>query len=252
MLSPDLQCNCGMGLMPEIRRAWLTIDNTLYMWNYMDGKDVAYFDGLNQVIISVGLVLPKPGVFQDHIRFLLCLTTAVEVAILGVSFTGESMGGGVVSNHGGMALLKGRGASISSLFVSLGTATDEFAEVHLQPEPLFNLTTDNVGMMCIEGTPEGRIFLGGKDGSLYEVTYQAKDGWFSKRCQLVNQSVSSLAFLLPSFLSFTEEGKGVTYTPEPLYNEHIGGEPLYNEHIGAIFCHFLSLGIVCMFVCVFA
>lgn len=78
--------------------------------------------------------------------------------------------------------------------------------MHLQPEPLFHLPTDNVGMMCVEGTPEGRIFLGGKDGSLYEVTYQAKDGWFSKRCQLVNQSVSSLRFLLPSFLSFTEEG----------------------------------------------
>lgn len=87
---PDLQCNCGMGLMPEISRAWLTIDNTLYMWSYVDGKDLAYFDGLNEVIISVGLVLPKPHIFQDHIHFLLCLTTAVEVAILGVSFTRKS------------------------------------------------------------------------------------------------------------------------------------------------------------------
>ncbi len=77
--------------MPEISRAWLTIDNTLYMWNYIDGKDLAYFDGLNEVVISVGLVLPKPGVFQEHIQFLLCLTTAVEVAILGVSFTGQSV-----------------------------------------------------------------------------------------------------------------------------------------------------------------
>lgn len=76
-----------MGIMPEVSRAWLTIDNTLYMWSYVDGKDLAYFDGLNEVVISVGLLLPKAGIFQDHIRFLLCLTTAVEVAILGVSFT---------------------------------------------------------------------------------------------------------------------------------------------------------------------
>ena len=75
--------------MPEIRRAWLTIDNTIYMWNYQDGKDLAYFDGLNEVVISVGLVSPKPGIFQEHIQFLLCLTTAVEVVILGVSFTCE-------------------------------------------------------------------------------------------------------------------------------------------------------------------
>ena len=87
---------------------------------------------------------------------------------------------------------------------------DAFAEMHLQPEPLFHLPSDNVAIMCMEGTPEGRIFLGGKDGSLYEVIYQPKDGWFSKRCQLVNLSTSKLAFLLPSFLSFTEEGMDAT------------------------------------------
>ena len=89
------------------------------------------------------------------------------------------------------------------------SSTDPFAEMHLQPEPLFHLPSDNVGMMCVEGTPEGRLFLGGKDGSLYEVKYQARDGWFSKKCQLVNQSVSHLSFLIPSFLSFSEEGKSL-------------------------------------------
>lgn len=81
--------------------------------------------------------------------------------------------------------------------------------MHLQPEPLFHLPTDNVSMLSVEGTPEGRIFLGGKDGCLYEVTYQAKDGWFSKRCQLNNRSTSQLSFLIPSFLSFSEEGMQV-------------------------------------------
>ena len=82
-------CNCAMGLLPEIKRAWLTIDSTIYMWNYEDGKDLAYFDGLSEVILAAGLVVPKPGVFQSHIRYLLCLTTAVEIVVLGVSFTGE-------------------------------------------------------------------------------------------------------------------------------------------------------------------
>lgn len=84
-----MQCNCAMGLIPEINRAWLVIDSNIYVWNYENGRDLAYFDGLNEVILSAGLVLPKSGVFQDHIQFLLCLTTAVEIVILGVSFTGK-------------------------------------------------------------------------------------------------------------------------------------------------------------------
>ena len=84
-----MQCNCTMGLLPEINRAWLVIDSNIYVWNYENGRDLAYFDGLNEVILSAGLVLPKTGVFQDHIQFLLCLATAVEIVILGVSFTGK-------------------------------------------------------------------------------------------------------------------------------------------------------------------
>lgn len=106
----------------------------------------------------------------------------------------------VLSNYACLSL------SLMTLYHT-ATSTDAFAEMHLQPEPLFHLPSDNVGMMCIEGTPEGRLLLGGKDGALYEVTYQARDGWFSKRCQLVNHSVSHLSFLIPSFLSFSEEGK---------------------------------------------
>ena len=85
-----MQCNCAMGLFPEINRAWLVIDSNIYAWNYENGRDLAYFDGLNEVILSAGLVLPKSGVFKEHIQFLLCLTSAVEIVILGVSFTGKN------------------------------------------------------------------------------------------------------------------------------------------------------------------
>ena len=88
----DLECNCSMGLFPEISRAWLTIDSIVYIWNYEDGCDLAYFDGLNQVLLCVGLVTPKEGVFQPHIQYLLVLATAVEVVLLGVCFTGEREG----------------------------------------------------------------------------------------------------------------------------------------------------------------
>lgn len=55
-------------------------------------SDVAYFDGLNETIISVGLVKPKAGIFQNYVKYLLILTTTVEITILGVTIPDE--GGG--------------------------------------------------------------------------------------------------------------------------------------------------------------
>ncbi|XP_070562899.1 nuclear pore complex protein Nup155-like [Ptychodera flava] len=171
-----MQCNCMMGIFAEIGRAWLTIDSDIFVWSYEDGGDLAYFDGLNETILSVGLVKPKPNVFQRHIRYLLCLTTPVDIVLLGVSFSQPQQGS--MDAH------------------SLG-------EMHLLPEPLFSIPTDNIYMMQIVGTDNGRILMAGKDGCLYELVYQAEDGWFSRKCRKINHSTSKLSFLVPSFLSFT-------------------------------------------------
>lgn len=48
----------------------------------------------------------------------------------------------------------------------------EFEEMHLVPEPVFVMPTDGVCMMSVKSTSKGRIFMGGKDGCLYEITYQ--------------------------------------------------------------------------------
>uniref|UniRef100_A0A673MB33 Nuclear pore complex protein Nup155-like n=1 Tax=Sinocyclocheilus rhinocerous TaxID=307959 RepID=A0A673MB33_9TELE len=172
-----MQCNCMMGVFPEISRAWLTIDNDIFMWNYEDGSDVAYFDGLSETILSVGLVRPKPGIFQPHIHFLLVLATPVDVVILGLSFpkahTGECLND---SMSGAMQLL---------------------------PDPLYSIPTDNTYLLAITSTDVGRVFMAGKDGCLYEIAYQAEAGWFSQRCRKINHSKSSLSFLIPSLLQFS-------------------------------------------------
>lgn len=49
--------------------------------------DLAYFDGLGEIIVSVGLVKPKPDVFHEYIKYLLVLTTTVEIVVLGVKFS---------------------------------------------------------------------------------------------------------------------------------------------------------------------
>ena len=59
---------------------------------YEDGSDLAYFDGLSDTILSVALLRPKKDIFQAHIKYLLCLTTAVEIILLGVGFGGGEEG----------------------------------------------------------------------------------------------------------------------------------------------------------------
>ena len=93
--------------------------------------------------------------------------------------------------------------------------------MHLIPEPLFSLPSDNVSMISVVGTPLGRIFMSGRDGCLYEIVYQvsitlslyvltpfpqAEDGWFSKKCRKINHSMSYISYLLPSFLLFSDDG----------------------------------------------
>ncbi|KAK2489782.1 hypothetical protein MC885_001717 [Smutsia gigantea] len=173
-----MQCNCMMGVFPPISRAWLTIDSDIFMWNYEDGGDLAYFDGLSETILAVGLVKPKTGVFQPHVRHLLVLATPVDIVILGLSYANLQTGSGVLNDSvcGGMQLL---------------------------PDPLYSLPTDNTYLLTITSTDNGRIFLAGKDGCLYEVAYQAEAGWFSQRCRKINHSKSSFSFLVPSLLQFT-------------------------------------------------
>ncbi|XP_049995011.1 nuclear pore complex protein Nup155 isoform X2 [Alexandromys fortis] len=173
-----MQCNCMMGVFPAISRAWLTIDSDIFMWNYEDGGDLAYFDGLSETILAVGLVKPKAGIFQPHVRHLLVLATPVDIVILGLSYANVQTGSGILNDSmcGGMQLL---------------------------PDPLYSLPTDNTYLLTITSTDNGRIFLAGKDGCLYEVAYQAEAGWFSQRCRKINHSKSSLSFLVPSLLQFT-------------------------------------------------
>lgn len=105
--------------------------------------------GEEQAIVAVGLATPKPHVFVEAIHHILVICTTVEVVLLGVCSTGGN---------------------------------DDIA---LQPLPLYAIASDNVTMTCVATTPEGRIFLGGADGHVYELLYSANDSWRQKRCTKV-------------------------------------------------------------------
>ena len=57
-------------------------------------------------------------------------------------------------------------------FFFAGMDTSAIGEMHLLPEPLFSIPTDNVHILNVTGSESGRIFMAGKDGSLYELYYQ--------------------------------------------------------------------------------
>ncbi|RZF37133.1 hypothetical protein LSTR_LSTR015323 [Laodelphax striatellus] len=166
-----LRSFCMMGVFTDINRAWLTIDSDIYIWNFENGSDVTYYDGLSSTIVSVGLVKPKPGVFMDCVKRLLVITTAVDITIIGITFK-------EIPVLGGMSL-----------------------QLDVIPQILCNLPTEGVSISTVVGTDNGRIFLGGKDGSVYEIMYQKEIGWSGKRFYKVNHSTSGLSLLVPSFIS---------------------------------------------------
>jgi len=174
-----MACNCSMGLFTQLDRAWLTIDSDIYVWRYEDGGDLAYFDGLSDTILNVALVTPKPGVLQPHIKHLLALSTPVEIVLLGLSLAGE--------------------------------------ELQLVPEPLFSLPADQLHTSCLVGSPDtGRVWLGGRDGHLYEFCYTAQDGWWAKKTSKVCHSAASLSWLLPGWVGRLGEADPVVQVlPDP-------------------------------------
>ncbi|CAG2118146.1 unnamed protein product, partial [Medioppia subpectinata] len=44
-----------------------------------------------------------------------------------------------------------------------------------------------------------------KDGCLYEVIYQAEDGWFGRKCKKVNHSSSVISYFFPSLFNVTKD-----------------------------------------------
>ncbi|XP_030496960.2 nuclear pore complex protein NUP155 [Cannabis sativa] len=143
------------GIFPEIRRAWASVDNSLFLWRFdkWDGQCPEY-SGEEQAICAVGLAKSKPGVFIEAIQYLLVLATPVELILVGVCCSGG------------------------------GDCTDPYAEVSLQPLPEYTVPSDGVTMTCITCTKAGRIFLAGRDGHIYELHYSTGSSW-QKRCRKV-------------------------------------------------------------------
>ncbi|KAL3644731.1 hypothetical protein CASFOL_009911 [Castilleja foliolosa] len=151
------------GIFPEIRRAWASVDNSLFLWRFdkCDGQ-CPEFSGEEQAICAVGLSKAKPGVFIEAIQYLLVLATPLEKEVVFIMSLEEHT---------------------QPLFIQ-GDGSDPYAEVSLQPLPEYTMPSDGVTMTCITCTDRGFIYLAGRDGHVYELQYTTGSGW-QKRCRKV-------------------------------------------------------------------
>lgn len=130
--------------------------------------------------------------FIDDVKYLLIITTPIEIVVLGVVFA-DSSGSALNNNH--QALVQP-----SRLEERHG-----LGEMQLMDKPIFVINTDNVAITTITGTDDYRILLGARDGSLYEIQYQAESNWFGKRCKKINHSQSIISYIVPGFLKVFAE-----------------------------------------------
>lgn len=122
---------------------------------------------------------PKPGVFIEDVKYLLILTTPIEIVVLGVTFGDTAQ-------------------SVTSPSVRASNRPS-YNEMQLMNKPIFIVNTD-VAITTVVGTKDQRIFLGGRDGCLYEIFYRAESSWLGKRCWKTNHSQGLISYMVPGFL----------------------------------------------------
>ena len=124
------------------------------------------YEDADQVIVHVSLVKPIKGIFLDQIEYLLVISTPLDIKLVGIAFSEKAK-----PNQPRTKL--------------------ELYETEM------SCSSDKVNMSSIVGTSEGRIFMRGNDGNLYELIYQAQDGWFRRKIYKENKSLSKMNILLP-------------------------------------------------------
>ena len=167
-----------MGILPEIHRVWITVDNKLFLWkwnsepgqmeDYIEYNDIP----CGSAIISVTLVTPKSNVFQSCVKYCLVVITATDIHLLTLSMN------------------------------------DNFKDIRISPS--YQCPTDDITVMAVASNRSGRIFMAGNDGNLYEFQYTnvewylpslfGMDGGNSKRCKRIKRNSFEFVLLIRSAL----------------------------------------------------
>lgn len=124
------------------------------------------------MILAVGLVRVRPGVFIDAIQYVLVLSTGPTAA---------------------------EGRRVLLLGVEMLEAPAQGAAGIKLYETGMSASTNGVALRHIQGTDSGRVFCLGSDHCVHELVYQAQESWFRSRCYLYNVTQPHFSNLVPFF-----------------------------------------------------
>jgi len=165
-----------MGFLEKGNMVWVSVDDTLYLWEYEHGSGLNAGGGdrrkedfvtfkvpSGHCIVSVGLVKPKPGVFKDVVEWGLVVTTPEEAILCALARESTNTSTNTTAS------------STNTTASSTNTTAPSSAyDTHLRLIPTrYVIPTDSVPILTICGAEDGRIFMGGYDGSLYEMIYES-------------------------------------------------------------------------------
>ncbi|KAH0565900.1 hypothetical protein GP486_000703 [Trichoglossum hirsutum] len=141
----EAQVSTMMGLFAELGHAWMSIDNSLYLWDYSHpNPELIGFEEQPNSITAVKLVSPRPGVFVSSINYLLVVATTSEIFLIGLSCKPNPAGNKIVTLY----------------------------------QTRMSLSIKGMDVNVIEGSiASGRIFFSGRHThDVYEIIYQSDRG----------------------------------------------------------------------------
>jgi len=174
-----MQRCCYGGLLKEIHYAWISVDKRLFLWNYEKKDEWIAFDELKDVIVTVGIAKPKKGLFIQEVKHVLIVVTRLEIQLFGLGFGPQGQGPRKFNK-----------------------------EIYVYPSD-YRVSTDGELLNSVIASDEGRIFLCGSKGSVFEFTYDVQCDWLGnprRKVRKVDCSTSIFSNFLKSTLPFAFGG----------------------------------------------
>ncbi|OAF66956.1 hypothetical protein A3Q56_05313 [Intoshia linei] len=186
--------NSLMGLCHDIKRAWLILKNIIYMWNYENGSDLSYFEGIQDQIVDAVLIKPDKNIMSGEYLYLFVITTIQDLIVLGV--------------------------------VNLNKVDSiDGIKPGLQSKPLYVKALESTVFLKSHVTQDKRLFLADNAGNLQELVYQNQSNWFFSKFSIINHSSSIILKLIPKYFINSDVIIQITsdYTRNFLYTLHQSG-----------------------------
>ncbi|OMJ80785.1 hypothetical protein SteCoe_18893 [Stentor coeruleus] len=149
------------GILPEIYRVWYSYDNIIYFWDYSNSNAYTQYPVAEDMVVNVSLVPKNSDLFTNRVRFMLLIVTKNQINFVGVSLD------------------------------------PEFRLIEADVKAI----TDEIPIQSVTVLKDGRVIMGGADGSISELKY-SNSSWFTstkryKRCEI---SGGFFSIFVPKFM----------------------------------------------------